>query len=210
MDATKRIAQYENMCQADPSNEMAHFMLGKAYGEAGRFEEAATSFLRCIQLVPHMSAAYQMAGEMFIKGGATERGGDVLTDGYILAAERGEMKPLKAIEQMLRDLGRAIPEVKKKAAGPAAAAIADDGPVPDGMMRCHKTGRIGTPMTRPPFKGPVGEWIAKHITKETFTLWIGQGTKVINELRLDLSKDKDQETYDQHMREYLGVDESVR
>jgi hypothetical protein len=29
---------------------------------------------------------------------------------------------------------------------------------------------------------------------------------VINELRLDFSRDRDQEVYDQHMHEFLGLD----
>jgi hypothetical protein len=32
---------------------------------------------------------------------------------------------------------------------------------------------------------------------------------VINELRLDLSRDQDQETYDLHMREFLGIDDEL-
>jgi hypothetical protein len=32
---------------------------------------------------------------------------------------------------------------------------------------------------------------------------------VINELRLDLSRDDHAETYDHHMREYLGIDEEI-
>ncbi|MFT3686550.1 MAG: Fe(2+)-trafficking protein [Phycisphaerales bacterium] len=75
------------------------------------------------------------------------------------------------------------------------------------MIRCRQSGRIGTKFTRPPFRGKLGEWIASNISKETFDAWIRQGTKVINEMRLDLSRKRDQEVYDQHMREYLGVDE---
>jgi hypothetical protein len=30
---------------------------------------------------------------------------------------------------------------------------------------------------------------------------------VINELRLDLSRDQDEATYDAHMREFLGMDD---
>ena len=209
MDLTKRIAQFENMCQADPSNEMAHFSLGKAYGESGRFEDAAASFMRCIQLVPDMSTAYQMAGDMLVKAGKLDRAGDVLTDGFTVASEKGDLKPKKAIEELLTQLKLPIPQVKKPAATAAAAAVDDSGPVPPGMMRCRKSSRIGNPMPRPPFKGALGEWIAANISKETFSAWISQGTKVINEIRLDLSKDKDQDTYDQHMREYLGIDDEV-
>ena len=64
-------------------------------------------------------------------------------------------------------------------------------------------------MARAPFRGPVGEWIQANITKETFDTWIAQGTKVINELRLDLSREQDEEVYDQHMREYLGIDDEM-
>jgi Fe-S cluster biosynthesis and repair protein YggX len=58
-------------------------------------------------------------------------------------------------------------------------------------------------------RGPVGEWIHANISAETWREWIGQGTKVINEMRLDFSREKDQEVYEQHMFEYLGIDESV-
>ena len=64
-------------------------------------------------------------------------------------------------------------------------------------------------MSRPPFRGPIGQWIQTNISQETFDEWIRQGTKVINELRLDLSQEKDEEVYDAHMREYLGIDEEL-
>ena len=38
---TDRIAQFEKMASADPTNEMAHFSLGKAYLDADRHAEAA-------------------------------------------------------------------------------------------------------------------------------------------------------------------------
>jgi Fe-S cluster biosynthesis and repair protein YggX len=64
-------------------------------------------------------------------------------------------------------------------------------------------------MTSSPMRGPVGDWIFENISAETWKDWIGQGTKVINEMRLDFSRDRDQEIYDQQMREYLGIDEAV-
>ena len=45
-DLEQRIAQFENMAQADPDNEMAHFSLGNAYLQArprGRGRRAACS-----------------------------------------------------------------------------------------------------------------------------------------------------------------------
>ena len=79
----------------------------------------------------------------------------------------------------------------------------------DYLFRNGRTGQAGHKMSRPPFKGPVGAWIFEHISQETFDTWIKQGTKVINEMRLDLSRDQDADTYDKQMREYLGIDEEM-
>jgi Fe-S cluster biosynthesis and repair protein YggX len=219
MDIEKRIAQFENMAQADASNEMAHFSLGKAYADAGRFGDAAQSYLRCVQLVPDMSKAYQLAGEMLIKAGDEEQAGAILMRGYATAAGKGDLMPKTAIGKLLQSIGRTPPEVPGQTVsvgvasggvGGAGAGFDPNAPLPEGMVMCVKAGRPGTRMARPPFRGRLGEWIGKNISQETFYKgWVPQGTKVINELRLDLSREKDQEQYDQHMREYLGIDDAL-
>lgn len=207
MDHAARIAQFENMTQADPTNEMAHFSLGRAYADAGRSADAARSFVRCVELVPDMSKAYQLAGEMYVKAGERERAVAVLNQGYVVAAGKGDLMPKTAMGKLLKELGVAVEDPADS--GSAGPGVSQEGPVPEGMMRCRKTGRIGHRMKRAPFRGGLGEWIVANITDETFKAWISQGTKVINEMRLDLSREKDQEIYDQHMREYLGVDDGV-
>lgn len=200
MDLDQRIAQFENMASADPNNEMAHFSLGGAYAQAGRHADAARAYLRCTEVNPEMSKAYQLAGEQFIKARDHDRAADLLTRGYAVAAQNGDLMPKRAMADLLEQLGRPIPTVEN-----AAPEI----PLAEGAMICFKTGRPGTRLERPPFRGPLGQWIADNITAETWNDWIGQGTKVINELRLDLSRDEDSETYDRYMREYLGVDEQL-
>mgnify|MGYP001039492800 CR=1 FL=1 len=202
MDINARIAQFENMAQADPENEMAHFSLGSAYAQAGRHDDAAAAFLRCAELAPGMSKAYQLAGDNLIKAGNKDRAAEVLLRGYAIAAERGDLLPKNAIADLLRSIGRPVPEVAEKAPAATSAPGA-------GEFICRRTGRPGTKMARPPFKGPVGEWIAANISSETWNAWIRQGTKVINELRLDLSRDQDEAIYDQHMREFLGIDDEL-
>lgn len=206
MDNAARIAQFENMTQADPTNEMAHFSLGRAYAEAGRHADAARAYLRCIELVPDMSKAYQLAGESLVKAGDADRAKSVLRQGHTIAAGKGDFMPRSAMAKMLADLGEPVADAPAPGA-PAAGTSDDGGPVPDGMIRCRQSGRVGTRMARPPFRGRLGDWIFANISKETFDAWIRQGTKVINEMRLDLSRERDQEVYDQHMREFLGVDE---
>jgi len=103
---------------------------------------------------------------------------------------------------MLLSLGEAIPD----APGSGGTQPASTG---DGSFVCGRTGRPGNKLAKPPFKGPLGQWICENISAETWDQWIRQGTKVINELRLDLSRDEDAATYDRHMREYLGVDDEL-
>lgn len=193
-----RIAQFEKMCREDPENDMAHFSLGGAYNQAGRFEDAAASYIRCFELNPGFSKAYQLAGAALMATQQTERAKKILLDGYHVAATKGDLMPKNAIAEMLETLGEPVPQVESEAPPP-----------PEGSFLCHVTGKPGTEMTRAPFKGPVGEWIRENVSNETFQDWIRQGTKVINELRLDLSRDEDEAVYDQHMREFLGIDEAL-
>jgi Fe-S cluster biosynthesis and repair protein YggX len=102
--------------------------------------------------------------------------------------------------ELLEKLGAPLPQA---AARPAPAA-------PAGGFIDRKTGRPGTPMDRPPFRGPIGAWIAANISRETFhDVWLPTGTKVINELRLDLTRDADGAVYDHAMRAFLGIDTAM-
>lgn len=205
MDINQRIAQFETMVrpEADPNNDMAWFSLGGAYAQAGRHLDAAKAFIRCFEINPAMSKAYQLGGKALIDGGDTEQAGEVLTAGYKIAAGKGDLMPKRAMAEMLEKLGVALPAVAERSQPQSQA------PAVGGTFVCTRTGKPGTKMTRAPFKGPVGAWIAENISQQTFDDWIRQGTKVINELRLDLSRDEDGVTYDRHMRDYLGIDDAL-
>ena len=198
-----RIAQFEKMASADPTNEMAHFSLGKAYLDASRHAEAARSFERCVELAPDMSKAYQLGGQAMIGAAWTDRAVEFMNRGYETAARKGDLMPKNAIGELLRSIGREPPKLGAEVDAAAERLKAS------GSFICQRTGRPGNKLRSPPFKGVIGQWIFENISAETWKQWIGQGTKVINELRLDFSRDKDQETYDQHMREFLGIDAEV-
>ena len=199
MNLEERIAQFENMAQADPENEMAHFSLAGAYAEAGRHADAAASYENAIKAQPDLSKAYQLAAENHINADNPDAATDLLTRGYEVAAANGDLMPKNAMARLLEQLGAPVPSV----AGEKEIEI------PEGSFVCRCTGRPGTQMDSPPFRGPVGEWIQQNISKQTFDEWLGQGTKVINELRLDLSRDEDAATYDQYMHEFLGIDDAL-
>lgn len=201
MDASERIAQFRNMAEADPTNEMAHFSLGNALLQAGQAAEAAASLQRCIDLQPRMSKAYQLAGQALERAGRKDDAVRVLTKGYEVAASRGDAMPARAMAEMLTQLGAPVPEVKAE-----SKAAETQG----GSFVCQRTGRPGTQLSKPPFRGPLGQHIYETISAETWKQWVGQGTKVINELRLDLSRDDHARIYDQHMIEFLGLEEFVQ
>jgi Fe-S cluster biosynthesis and repair protein YggX len=194
----QRIAQFEHMAAEDPDNDMAHFSLGSAYLQAGRHDDAARSLERCVALNPQMSKAYQLAGEAHLAAGRKEQAGGILDAGYAVAARLGDVMPRDAIEKLLRRIGREPPRVESAGGVPQGGAFI-----------CRRTGRPGTRLAEPPMRGPIGKWIHENISAETWRTWIGQGTKVINELRLDFSREDDQRTYDEHMCEFLGIDQAL-
>lgn len=200
MDLSQRIAQFENMAQADPGNEMAHFSLGGAYAQAERFADAAGAYLQAVEVQPSFSKAYQHAGENQRLAGDEAGAIATLNKGYEVASKNGDLMPKRAIAALLEDLGAPVPEVEGAAPEPE---------IGEGDFVDHKTGHPGTQLPRPPFKGPLGQWIHDHISSQTWNEWIAQGTKVINELRLDLSKDEDEQTYDRYMREFLVITDEM-
>ena len=105
----ERIGRFEKMAQADPDNDMAHFSLGNALLQAGRFAEAAASLQRCLELNPDMSKAYQLAGEAMIKAGWTDRAVEALNTGHEIAAAKGDLMPKKAIAELLSSVGKEPP-----------------------------------------------------------------------------------------------------
>jgi Fe-S cluster biosynthesis and repair protein YggX len=199
-DLEQRIAQFEKMAQADPDNDMAHFSLGNAYLQAERFADAAASFRRCVELNREMSKAYQLAGEALIKTGQEDQAAEILAAGYEVAASKGDMMPRNAMGELLKSIGKEPPELvlEKPVSSPQAGA--------GGQFICQRSGQAGTQLPDPPMRGQLGQWIYENISAETWRMWIGQGPKVINELRLDFSRERDQAVYEQHMCEYLGID----
>lgn len=203
MDLDQRITQFENMAAEDADNDMAHFSLGGAYLKAGRHAEAAASLQRCIELNAEMSKAYQLAGEALIGSGKEDEAAEILLKGYEMAAAKGDVMPRDAMADLLEQIGRERPITKVEPTAPTDAAAQGDG------FLCKASGRTGTQLAEPPMRGALGQWIYDNVCSEMWQTWIDQGTKVINELRLDFSREEDQKVFDQYMCEFLGIDEAL-
>ncbi|MEX0885066.1 MAG: Fe(2+)-trafficking protein [Phycisphaeraceae bacterium] len=195
----ERIAQWEKMAREVP-DDMAFFSLGSAYREAERLDDADRAFARAIEMNPQMSRAYQLRGQVLIKLGREAEAGPLLTEGYHIAAQRGDVMPKRAIGSLLEKLGLEVPEVEELEVAAGAGEAGGENMVVD-----RRTGQPQQRLDDPPMRGPVGRFIYDHFGQQTWRAWIAQGTKVINELRLDFSNPQHQEVYDQHMLEWLGV-----
>jgi len=194
----ERIAQWERMSQESP-DDMAFFSLGNAYKDAERFEEAEASYGKAIEQNPQMSRAIQLRGQMLIKLEREDEAVELLTEGYVIAANGRDVMPQKAMGALLEKLGQPVPEIKK-----------DDEPSIEGLdaeslVMDRRAGHAQPKLDGPPMKGKLGAFIAAHFGQITWNQWIGQGTKVINELRLDFSREDHQDTYEQQMLEWLQI-----
>jgi Fe-S cluster biosynthesis and repair protein YggX len=198
MNMQQRIDNFKKMASDDPENELGHFSLGKAYLDAGQFEQARASFERVLQIKPDFSKAYQHLGEAQWALGHREQAATTLTAGYKVAAGRGDVVPREAMAALLRELGVQPPAV-------AGAPPAAEPPVDEHSVRCCRCGQVGPRLDKPPLKGAAGQTVYTRVCRHCWREWIGMGTKVINELRLDFSHPQAAEAYDAHMREFLQL-----
>ncbi|HSV13761.1 MAG TPA: Fe(2+)-trafficking protein [Tepidisphaeraceae bacterium] len=193
----ERIEQFRKMAEADPTNEIGHFSLGRELFSAGQYDAAVQSLRRVIELNPNISKAYQLVGEALLKQNQRDEAIKVLTDGVRIADSRGEVLPRKEMIQLLTDAGAPVPELAVK---PGAKLE-----VGEGDVLCKRCGRINKKLPRPPFKNPFGQQIFENTCADCWREAIGLGTKVINELRLPMADPQAQKIWDQHIREFLNL-----
>ena len=195
----QRIEQWEKMA-AEAPDDMAYFSLANAYREGDRHEDAAGAYRKAIELNPGMSRAYQLLGQTLLKLDQNDEAGEILTKGYTIAGERGDVMPQKAIGSLLTEkLGLPLPEVEDFEAKKAAVEASGD------TVLDKRSGTAQAKLADPPMRGDMGRYIYAHFGQDTWNEWIGTGTKVINELRLDFGNVAHQEIYEQHMLEWLGI-----
>jgi Fe-S cluster biosynthesis and repair protein YggX/cytochrome c-type biogenesis protein CcmH/NrfG len=196
----ERIEQFKKMAEADPNNEMGHFSLGKAYFDAGQFEHAVAPLKRTLELNPTYSKAYQLLGEAQAKTGDREQALATLTTGFKVADERGDRMPRDAMARVITELGGTPPAARQQSAAEAAVVEGAD-------LTCSRCGRPSAKMPERPFKGQLGEKVWANVCQACWREWIGTGTKVINEMGLQLADPRAQQVYDEHMQDFLQLPE---
>jgi Fe-S cluster biosynthesis and repair protein YggX len=194
--AEPRIEQFRKMTEADPTNEIGHFSLGRELLAAGDFDEAVRSLRRTVELNPNIAKAYQLIGSALLKQNKRDEAIVALTDGIKIADSRGEMMPRDEMVATLKEIGAPIPQLSAKQTTVAAG---------EGEVLCKRCGKVGKKLANPPFRNPFGMEIYEKICNPCWREAIGMGTKVINELRLPMSDPQAQKVWDQHIREFLNL-----
>jgi Fe-S cluster biosynthesis and repair protein YggX len=192
-----RIDRFKSITEADPHNELGFLSLGRAYVDGQLYKDAIPVLMRALQLKPDFSQAYVALGEAQRGVGDPEGAVNTLMRGYKVAHDNGDLMPRNQIADMLKELGASIPEVKQVELTPEMASA--------GNIQCRRCGRIGPKMKERPFSGALGEQIHASVCGPCFQLWIREGTKVINELRLNLTDPAAQDIYDEHMKNFLAL-----
>jgi Fe-S cluster biosynthesis and repair protein YggX len=71
------------------------------------------------------------------------------------------------------------------------------------MVDCIKLGRQAEGMDRAPFKGPLGDRLFSHVSKEAWKQWLEHSKMLINEYRLDLTSESGQHLWMTECEKYF-------
>jgi Fe-S cluster biosynthesis and repair protein YggX len=193
---SEAIERFAKMAQADPTNELGHFSLGRALLDDGQNAEAAASFARVIELNPNMGRAYQLLATALLNLDRRDEAIGRLAQGVKVAQSRGETLPKREMIAKLKELGITVPDDE-----PAAPAVE----IGSGQVLCKRCGKIAPKLASPPMRNAFGREIFEHTCADCWQEAIRVGTKVINELRLPLGDPKAGKIWDQHVREFLNL-----
>ena len=200
----ERIAQFRKMATECPDDELANYRLGSLLMEEKQHDEAITYFRKTLELSPFFSKVYQLLAQCQIALDQPSVAIETLKSGFAVADERGDNMPRDEMSRLLVQLGQEAPAKRGQVAAPT---------VGEGGFHCQRPtcmlGSRARPLPAPPFKDELGRKIQEKICADCWSSWLKDySIKVINELRLDLSREDHQTQYDHYMLEFLGLEES--
>ncbi len=100
-DAERKVSMFKEVLEIDPEDALANFGLGQAFGILGRHEEACEVLEQAVRVEPTYSAAWLALGK------SREFSEDIVAarrayeEGMTVAARRGDLQPLREMEQRL-------------------------------------------------------------------------------------------------------------
>jgi Fe-S cluster biosynthesis and repair protein YggX len=86
---------------------------------------------------------------------------------------------------------------------PEAPELPADAPIPEGMVRCAKVGKVLPRMKKPPFPGPLGQRIFENVSQQGFDLWEAQATIIMNHYGLSMADPEARKFLMKQMEEFF-------
>ena len=100
----RKIEQYKKVIEFDPKDVLGYFTLGTAYLQAKRFQEAADTFKKAVEVGPEHSPSYSGYGEALEALGLKDEAIKIYKAGVPVADKKGDIIPLRKMENRLRKL----------------------------------------------------------------------------------------------------------
>lgn len=103
-EALERKAMFEQVIEIDSDDLFANNGLGNCYNILKQYQQAEPYLLKAIQIKPNHTVAYQELGRTYEGLGQTEKAIETLKKGIDVAAQKGDITPLKAMQARLDNL----------------------------------------------------------------------------------------------------------
>ncbi len=100
----ERIAMFQEALKFNSEDPLGNFGLASAYLELQEYTQAIEPFQKTLKAQPKHSVAYASLGKCLAATGQTEQAREILKQGIEVAAAKGDLMPLKAMQAHLESL----------------------------------------------------------------------------------------------------------
>ena len=100
----EKISMFKQVLEIDPIDQVANFGLGSVYHDLKRYEEALPPLQMVVKEYKDYSAAYVLLGKTMEKLLRQNEAMEVYRDGIAVASKKGDLMPLKEMQQKLNQL----------------------------------------------------------------------------------------------------------
>ena len=100
----QKISMFKQVLEIDPVDQVANFGLGSVYHDLKRYEEALPPLQTVVKEYKDYSAAYVLLGKTMEKLSRQDEAIQTYREGIAVASKKGDLMPLKEMQQKLNQL----------------------------------------------------------------------------------------------------------
>jgi len=109
IEMEERVGMFKQVLEIDPQDQVANFGLGSIYLETGRYEEGLEPLKTVIEAHRDYSAAYLLLGKTWEKLSNREEAIEIYKQGIAAASKKGDLMPLKDMQNRMNQLLQSSP-----------------------------------------------------------------------------------------------------